>query len=201
MTIMIKPLNQRDRKFVHELAGGVYLDGECYAFAIALHRGLGFPMVGLVQDDGVVRHAAAYSSLNHKIYDVRGAHEQDSEEFGRLFGFAPPYNLEQVTEERLLKQRLVHERSIEKAAEFAEMLWPELPWQNSFADRVKAWAEDIEKISRKHGVFFRSPLPTMRPIVSRMLGDEAGFVIEYGPQPGMFMIDRMLKGYEPDRDH
>ena len=89
-----------------------YLNGECYAFAIAMHRATGFPMVGLVgelQKKTTVIHAAVLNPEG-KFFDARGVVSE--EEFGKPFGYKPPYRLKQVSEPDLRDIRPVDEHEI-----------------------------------------------------------------------------------------
>ena len=45
MTTQIHELNAESLDVLHQQCLAIYLDGECYAFATALHEGLGWPMM------------------------------------------------------------------------------------------------------------------------------------------------------------
>lgn len=196
MTTQILPLDEEARETLQGMAMSIYLDGECYAFAIALSRGLGWPMVGLTLDHPsprTPRHAAVYCSFTHTLHDVRGSLPQDSEIFGAPFSCRPPYVLSSVTEEDLHNVRIVEDRSIAHARNLAEAIWPEYPWINSRAKRVKAFVDDLEAVSRRHGLWLRSPYPTARPIISEEFGKESGYTMQALDTGLEFTIDRGLK--------
>ncbi len=161
MPISLESLPSDDRKLLHGETIGVFLDGECYAFAIALHRGLSLPMVGLIVD-GVIRHAAV--KLREDVYfDSRG--EISLREFGAPFA-RPPYAIQAITEEDLRNVRPVPEQTIALARRRAESLWPDLSWENSAQDRVLSFATELEELSRKQGIWIRSPFPAARPMLA-----------------------------------
>lgn len=192
MTTIVTALTGRRLEAALTLAERTFLDGECYAFALALHRGLGWPMVGLM-DGKVIRHAAAQPALRTlQLYDVRGVTNLFGEEFGRPFGIKPPYDLREVSEEDLRAVRPIHERTIERAAYWAEVMWPHWPWKQGYAIRAKAFADDLEKLSRKHGLWIRSVTPTLRPVLARSKGDELGYTISMTDGDTAFTIDRRL---------
>jgi hypothetical protein len=191
---MVMPLDHHARETLHQIAAVTYLDGKCYAFAIALNRGLRWPMLGLmVPGCTAPRHVAVYCSLDQKIYDVRGGFEQHDPHFGKVFGAAPPYTLKSVSEDDLRKVVPVEENTIATARKFAEAIWPEYPWISSMARRVKAFANDLEKISKKHGVYLRAPYPGVKPIVGDLYGDEEGYTIRPTDDGIAFTIDRRLE--------
>lgn len=55
-TITCRSEDPEDVETLHALCLSTYLDGECYAFATALHEGLGWPIIGLMHN-GEIRHA------------------------------------------------------------------------------------------------------------------------------------------------
>lgn len=161
---------------------------------MALEDGLGWPMRGLMLPGGTApRHAAVYCSLDQKIYDVRGGFEQDDPRFGKIFGAVPPYTLLSVSEDDLRTVRPVHEHVVASARNLAEAIWPEYPWINSMARRVKAFTDDLEKISKKHGVYLRASYPGAKPLLSKSCGEEAGYTVRPTDDGIAFTIDRRLE--------
>lgn len=159
---------------------GNCLDGQCYELAVALHRSAGLPLVGLWSatasgDDGVPgtwRHAAV--RFGDDYFDARGPVTE--QEFGRPFGESPPWNVRDITEADLLAVRPIRENSVETAAKFAQMAWPELPWnETSFQSRMAAFLLDLEALSRQHGIWVRSPYPAAAPVLAEGDDDEAGY--------------------------
>lgn len=192
MAPVYKPLDEKSIKMLKKMAKAVYLDGECYAFAIALSRGLGWPMVALVQAPlGTLRHAAAYGP-DHRLYDARGSFTQDDPAFGEPFGFVAPYAPRHVTEANLRAVRPVNERSVARAGEFAEAIWPDLPWLSSRKRRAMDFLLELEGLCRKHQFWIRSPFPAGRPVLCDGVGDEAGYTLQHTAEAGSFFIDRRL---------
>ena len=88
MSTVIHPLKEssEDYRILHDLILMTYLDGECYAFAVALHQGLGWPIIGLMQEHGIIRHAVVQAPDNQYL-DARGFVEESqlSSPFGGVF--------------------------------------------------------------------------------------------------------------------
>ncbi len=163
------------KETVHEMLIAMCLDGQCYAFAIALHRCLGWPMVGLMQEN-VIRHACV-SDLEGNLWDCRGM--VNKEEFGRPFGITFPYDLNPVTEKDLNSKVPISEPLIESLSKMAQTVWPDLPWKSdTFLVRVRAFAEDLEALSRKHELWIYGNSPNMLPAIAEGVGDEKGYTLE-----------------------
>ncbi len=195
MTTIVKPIDDEARETLHDIALDCYLDGECYAFAIALSRGVGWKLVGLMSEGGTApRHAAVYT-LDHKLFDVRGPIAQDSPLFGQPFGMKPPYTLKPINEAELYRVRPIHDNSIRMAGTRAQAIWPNLPWRTSVSRvaRAQAFADGLERLSRETGIWLRAPVPASKPIISEMFGEEAGYTIQYTDDGIAFTIDRRLK--------
>jgi hypothetical protein len=175
MPTMVRKLDRdEEHETLRDLFKGPYLEGECYAFAIALHQGLGWPMLGLMNKE-VVRHVAVRSP-DGKLFDARGFVLE--EQFGRPFSFAPPYDLSEVTLEDLVRKGESNEtraHSVRSARRVAELLWPELPWKDSLALRAYAFANELEALSRKHKFWIRAPVPADPPVLAVGEDDEGGY--------------------------
>ena len=187
MSTLVQTL--QDKKFLQDLCFGMFLDGECYAFAIALNEGLGWPMVGLMSGKEI-RHAAVRRP-DGKLHDARGPVSE--QQFGHPFCFAPPYDLRTVTAEDLIRAGEPNgprKFSIDMARRTAEALWPELPWENSLASKVSAFAEELEALSRKHGLWIRSSVPTAASMIAIGLDDEGGYELRPTVDGVTFTIDR-----------
>jgi hypothetical protein len=165
----------------------MYLDGQCYEFAFALRRKLGWPMVGLM-DGEIIRHVLVREPEG-ALRDVRGRLAMT--DVGKPFGMQEPYELRDVEEADVLRMRLVSEGSVDMAGRLAELVWPELSW-NGEAKRMAAFADELEALSRKHGVWIRAPYPAALPILSGAFGEEAGYTITPTANAGGYMIDRRL---------
>lgn len=198
MTTIWKRQEPRDRENIFKANEGVFLRGSCYAFAIALHRGLGWPLVGMVKDffDGVetfgdaVWHAGVRDPKGN-LWDVRGIVKE--EDFGDPFGAEPPYVLKSVTEKELKENKAVGENEIYFAAKIAQALWPGLPWKkDTLKGRVAAFAEDLERISRKHKIWIRGAFPATLPVLAEGVGDEKGYKLELTDDGMSYTINREL---------
>ena len=194
MPTMIKTLDGEAAQCMRGIAESGFLDGECYAFAIALSRGLGWPIVGLYPTEAstIPRHAAVYGP-DKRIHDVRGPLGQRSTEFGAPFGIAPPYYLRPMSEDDLRNVRPVVEHTIRLARRIAEHLWPHLPWIESEAQRARAFADELEVLSRKHRLWIRGMAPAMLPLLAKGEDDEGGYVLKPTDDGMTFTIDRYLR--------
>ena len=103
-----------------------YLDGECYAFAVALNEGLGWQMLGLIgrlHGEDCIRHVVLQMP-GGRFFDARGV--MDETTLGAPFGLSPPYQfIGGVTRAMLEEVRPVQDRSIAMARRLAEAYWPE----------------------------------------------------------------------------
>ncbi len=193
-TIIHKLLEQDEESWeaLHEECLTMYLDGACYAFATALHQGLGWPIVGLMNGE-VIRHAAVQSP-DGRLHDVRGFISE--EQFGSPFGFAPPYTLRAISMDNLRRDEEPEEvrlNAVRRARRTAEILWPELPWQKSFTARVSAFADELEILSKKHGLWIRAAVPGARPLLAVSGYDEGGYELSPTHDGLTFTIDRYFR--------
>lgn len=183
--------DSEDREILYDQLLSVYLDGECYAFAIALHRGLAWPIVGLMEDL-VPRHVVVRMPSG-MLRDVRGKEfTADDPELGAPFSLTPPYVLQEIHESNLFVVRKIQDHSIALARSMAERLWPDLGWKNPLEPRVRAFVDALEMLCKEHGFCIRSPYVTTRPIISPLEGDEGGFDVFHMPHCTDFTFDRYL---------
>ncbi len=158
----------------------LYLHGNCYFFAVALHRGLGWPIFGLIDGQGAAVHAVVRSPEG-EYYDVRGKVEEKN--IGKPFDLSGPHTLMPVTEEilRLGMEdvgRELHGPGVNVATEAAHFLFPFLPWkEETFFSRVRRFAEELEILSRKYNLWLRSSFPGQPPCISQGVGEESGYDI------------------------
>jgi len=167
-----------------------YLHGECYAMAVALHEGLGWPLVGIWRNS-VVDHAGVRRP-DGAIHDIRGAVTES--EFTQPFKRIQSYVVCDIVLEDLAskcgKTDVAWRLSIDRARRVAEALWPELPWQDSLASRLVAFADELEALSRKHRFWLRGPVPAMSPVVADSQNDEGGYLLEPMADGATHMISR-----------
>ena len=169
--------NKSNWKMLQEMYEGGFLHGGCYIFARALHRGLGWPLVGLfVKKEGLKDHIdhAGVRSPDGRIFDARGF--VSDEEFGMLFT-SPPFDIREVKEDDLREQQLavVIEYKIQCARDVAEILWPELPWKETRLSKIVTFADELEALCRKHKLWIRAPFPAQVPILAKGEDDEGGY--------------------------
>lgn len=171
------------------------IDGPCYEIAIALHRGLGWPLVGLLDKSSANqkwRHAAVRTPEGD-LWDARGLITE--KEFGKPFPeIELPYVIMDTSEDDLRSIRPVHEAAIEMIAKVAEALWPELPWINGQQKRYKEFADELEALSRKYGLWIGGPVPGCPPAI--FPGDdglEKGYLLQQTVGGIGFRIDRYFE--------
>lgn len=178
------PAGQEDRDILHELCLGLYLHDECYAFAIALHQGLEWPIVGLM-DGKIVIHAGVRSPEG-RLHDVRG--RLGEEEFGSPF-LSPPFTLCDVDPSQLYAIRPIDDLSIARARRSAEVIWPDLPWIDSFASRAKVFTDELELLCRKHGLWMWNQ-PGSPTRLSQGDGSEGGYALRPSAEGSAMLIER-----------
>lgn len=187
-------MDEREWQSVHSLCLGLHLDGNCYEFAMAVSRGTGWPMFG-VMDGSVVRHVVVKGN-DGRFRDSRGV--LSLKEIGEPFRLGYPVTLKAVNGADLRKVRLVSELGISRAALMAEALWPEWPWKEKcFKNRSIAFLKELEVLCKKYSVWIRSPYPNMKIVIDNRHGDE-GFCIEPACT-GQYLFDRYLRSNKPRR--
>lgn len=177
---------------LHDIAIARYLDGECYAFARALHEGLGWPLIGLMQGD-VIRHAMVREP-GGLLRDVCGA--TTAEELCKTFGLPLPPVTREVRDFDLIRAEEPAERiffMIRQARKMAEVLWPELPWRDSAAQCVAAFTDELESLCRKHRLWLRPMVPGSPMMISDEIGEERGYALTPTSDGTTFCIDRYFK--------
>lgn len=189
MTIAVKNLDIEMAQILHDLCQGVYLDGECYAFAMALHRNLGWQMLGLLHQN-TIRHAVVRNPQNGALFDARG--QITDSELGDPFGVPAPYHLKQLEELDLLLLRPVHERSIAQALDMAQRIWPDLPWKDSPLERACKFAQALEELCRQYNIWIRPTVPGAAPILYTGYGDETGYALFPVANGAICTINRTL---------
>lgn len=167
-----------------------YLDGECYAFAIALHEGLGWPLIGLIREDGPVPEEIWHAGVRTpegKLLDVRGA--LGPIEFTQHF-LPGRFHVIGITPQQLREVRPVPEYSVQAARVAAELLFSSLPWKDPLLERIKAFGDRLEEISHELGISIRAMLPAQPPIAYASYGDETGYTFRQAPNGQGFTFDR-----------
>ncbi|HZS42701.1 MAG TPA: hypothetical protein VFA52_00565 [Candidatus Paceibacterota bacterium] len=194
MSIQFQPLTGREKERTHQRILTAYLDGACYIFAIALHRALGWPIVGLMVNE-VIRHALLQPEGAVSYFDARGW--VSGSEIGTPFNIQEPV-LRKIKEEDLLRlpkltENELLEFNLASATEIAELAWPELCWpENSFLNRAKKFAEELEELSRKHKIWLHTPYETAKPILRDDCDKESGYNLD-ALEVGGYTINRRLR--------
>ena len=187
MTTQFKSLDGENLRSLRGLATGIYLDGQCYEFAVALHRGLGWQMFGLMEGK-TIRHAILESEPL-KFWDVRGPLKPT--DIGKPFGMVTP-SLQRITEKDLHKVRPVFDEAVERASLVAQAMWPDLPWKaGTLQSRALGFIDELEKLCRKHKIWIRAPWPAAQIVLCAAHGDEKGFTVA-PTLDGQYFIDRRL---------
>lgn len=195
MTVILGKLEGEARKSLASMCEAMFLDGECYAFAIALHRGLERPMIGLMQD-GIIRHVLIHLGAD-MLADCRGQISSLDKELGKPFGIMlKEYRFQKVTEADLFRQHPIGDLSIRRAMLFAEALWPDLPWIDGLKNRALAFAKDLEVLSRKHKMWIRDVMPTCPPMLAEGMDDEGGYMVKPSDDGSAYAITRFFPGQE-----
>ncbi len=164
------------RKFYEQM----YLHGDCYYFALALHSVLGWEMFAVLEANGESFHAFVRSPQGQP-YDVRGMVSE--EELTKPFRIPGPYQIVPTTKDILREAmrhvgRELHEVGIRMAVEAAQFLLPDLPWpEETFNTRLHRFAESLEQLSRQHGLWIRGAFPGQPPVISTTIGEEAGYTV------------------------
>jgi hypothetical protein len=174
ITHTLRDIDPESIDVLHGMCVQIFLDGECYAFATALSEGLAWPMIGLM-DGQVIRHVGVKSPEGN-VYDARG--HISEEVFANGFGLTPPYIVRTVIKEelgRVGESIEVRANSVRLARKLAEAIWPELPWKESLSSRVRAFADELETLSRKHGLWIRSAIPAAVPVIATGDTEEGGY--------------------------
>ncbi len=190
MPTRTEPLNPESRVFTYSQLKSIFLDGECYAFATAMHDAFDWPLVGLVGTDRVVYHAGV-KAPDGRLFDARGFVSTDN--FAKPFGIPCAYTLEPVGLDQLIRDREpehVRRHSVMMARRMAEAVWPDMPWKDSALIRARRFCDALEALSREHGFWIRGPYAAARPHLSEACGEEDGYGLRPTDDGQSFTIDR-----------
>lgn len=193
MPTVIKPLDDDVREFLDNMLKGIYLEGQCYEMAIALHRGLNWPLIGFVQDmygQSVIRHAAVRHPENG-FFDGRGWVSEQN--FFAPFGEKGSIITFELETELKHRTRPIQESGIKMAGKLAMSRWPELPWvADTYFQKIGAFLNDIERVCRRHGFWFSSPTAAGWPMIVTGENDEVGYALATTGN-GAYTANRLLK--------
>ncbi len=184
------------QEHLESMLRSTFLDEACYEFALALEEGLGWNIVGLRamhRGKETIRHVVLVTPEG-TFFDARGF--VALEQLGMPFDLLPPHKLQSgVARTHLEGIRPIHDRLIVLARRLAESTWPHLPWKNSLALRAQAFAEELEALSRKHGLWLYAPYATTWPRISDSDcdGDEVGYTLRPTSDGMKLTINRRLR--------
>lgn len=171
---MVGEKDQEEWERLHDMYQYIFLHGECFSFALALHRGLDWPLIALMKDEKILH--AAVRNPDGRIHDVRGFVSE--EEFGKPFlGARKDFIIREIDTSALDAVEPTHEHTIQCARNAAEILWPKLPWKETRISKIAAFADEFEALCRKHKLWIRAPFldPTIAPPLAFGEGDEGGY--------------------------
>lgn len=149
----LKKLSQEDWAWMHGYYTGMYLHGHCFAFAIALNQSLGWQLVALYSKNTII-HVMVREPTG-VLRDFRGIVKYD--EIGKPYHMDPPYKLRKVSRGELEKIEKQHAINLNRAQEIAEILWPDLPYRKRRNDKYLEFVKELEKLSKRTGVWISLP--------------------------------------------
>lgn len=154
------------------------ISGGCCSFTIMMHRNLGWQIIGLKREEGDTIIHAGVRSPEGDIWDGRG--KVSEAEFIRPFTEKDyRYYMAHITEKDLSEANIIVEPEILFLRDKAQLVWPDLPWkEETYHRRAVAFAEELEKLSRKYGLWISSPDNKMSPVIARDYGNESGYELK-----------------------
>jgi hypothetical protein len=179
-----KPISDEDLQHLRMARGTMFLSGQCVAFAVAVHRRAGWPLLAVRDGAGNLQHAG-FRNPKGVACDARGAIGES--ELAHPWGGA----MSETDEETLLADDpKIDAEAIEAADHVAGLLFPDLPGSSAKQERLRAFAEGLEALCRGTGVWIRSDGPHGIPVYDAY-GDEGEFEVSVGAA-GDARIDRTL---------
>lgn len=172
-----------DREDARTALAGGYLQGACSAFAIAVSRRTGWPLVALWDATGLVHSGCR--TPEGAIAHAAGIVSED--EFRRsAWG-----ELRDCDEATMLGSHPQTEEQIVQAGIHADLML-DLPGRSPTSDRYRAFAEDLVALCERHGIYLRGAMPSGSGIVAYdAYGDEAGLEVGF-MATGQATISRRL---------
>lgn len=174
------------RAALHDVTWPGFVHGGCYEFAIALHEGLAWPLVGLVDGDKIPH--VGVRSPEGRLFDARGYVSKRN--FAAPFGQSADL-IREVSLAELTANYQPNQRGISRVRQIAETLWPDLPWLGeTFAGRVEAFTDELEMLCRKHGLWITGSVPADPPLIEQGDGTEGGYIITPTAEAAHFTLER-----------
>jgi hypothetical protein len=191
MTInYISPDEESGRFLLNAMAATIH--GNCYPVAIALHRGLRWPLIGLANNRDIIH--AGVRSPDGFLWDGRGGITE--EEFKKPFSMLSSFTIQNICEKDLFdRSSAANEYWVELMLKRAQLAWPDLPWVTQTPqDRVLAFATELEELSLKYGLWICGAAPTSLPVIFENKKDEVGgYEVKLTAEGNAFTINRVMK--------
>jgi hypothetical protein len=89
---------------------------------------------------------------------------------------------------------------IKRAWQLAEVMWPDLPWIDTTTAKVVAFADELEELCRKHGLWIYGGVPADPPRLYLGGGDEGGYELFPTIDGSTHTINRYLNFQVRERD-
>jgi len=191
MTTTMVPAGEDTAQTARAVFADRYLGGLCVALAVAIHRRTGWPLIAARNVRGELQHAGVRTPEG-LCMDVRGEMSE--------WHFMTPFIASAVVpvdEGTLLREDpKIGEEDIADADGRLPSMFPALPGESSRAGRMMAFADDLEAICRKHGIWLRDDGPHGM-VVYEGDGDESGFRLSFG-MAGEVRMHRVFGDHEDD---
>lgn len=176
-------VNDRDRLEARELLAGVYMQGRCSAFAIAVARRTGWGLVAIWDGDALLHSGS-------RLPDGRVAHALGIVSEAE-FAAGWRGRVADCDERAMLAAHPQTEDEIRKAGLHADMML-ELPGTCAGVEAYRAFAADLAALCDRHGIYLRGDMPSGAGIVAYpAYGDEAGFDVEAMPTDCASIVRRL----------
>lgn len=179
-------ISEEAKKFLSDLLAAS-INGNCYEFAVMMHRNLGWPLVGLIENFQIIH--VGVKSPDGKYWDGRGGLSQTD--------FIKPFKkdcleFEYIEESDLISHK-ISDRVVGIFLEKAQLLWPELPWKKpTDLEIIEFFAKDLEELSRKYRLWIGSPTSSGPSVIFKGIGDETGYELTLSEDGNAFFINRKL---------
>jgi hypothetical protein len=152
LRVRTKPLSVEMHQDLRRQCEEAYLRSLSYEFALGISRRTGLPLIGMVHD-GIVLHAGVRDTQG-KFFDARGP--VDDCDMAELFPEASHIVIRNITVDDMRCAREVSESIANRAACMAQLVWPDLPWNDqSESRRILRFAEHLFDLCKDHGYFVR----------------------------------------------
>jgi hypothetical protein len=134
---------------------------------------------------------AGVKSPDGNIWDGRG--EISEEDFMKPFAKGKNCIIHDIAEEDLFARSEIDKYTIDFFRGKAQVVWPGLPWKDGKQrDRVVAFVEELEALSRKHKLWICGPVPAMTPVMFEGYDDEIGYEINLTYDGNTYTINRVI---------